>query len=104
MEPSSGELVAADAWVLLAVLYARAPADRDELVRVGDFINHALFTPEELEGGLRRLCVAGHVVEAAGRFAPSIALREWFRAHSRTRSYVHKDLERVEDFLGGHDA
>lgn len=105
MELSSGEFAAdADAWVLLAVLYARAPADRDELVHVGDYINHAIFTPEELDGGLRRLCAAGYVVDAGGRFAPSPAMREWFRARRRARSYVHKDLERVKDFLRAHAA
>jgi hypothetical protein len=56
-----------DAWLLLSLIYAREPADRDHLRAVGDFINHAIFTDEELDSGLARLLQAGHATEHDGR-------------------------------------
>jgi hypothetical protein len=91
-----------DAWLLLSLIYAREPADRDHLRAVGDFINHAIFTDEELDGGLARLRRAGHAVEHEDRFGPSPRVVSWYEAVTagRSRTAVHKDLQRVEGFLG----
>jgi hypothetical protein len=88
-----------DAWLLLSIIYAGKPADTKVIREVGDFINHAIFTDDELEGGLARLEAAGHIVAQNGRFAASPGVREWFQGVSPPRSQVHKDLERVSDFL-----
>jgi hypothetical protein len=101
VEPSRiPPLQRSDAWLLLALIYAGEPADRERIVRVGDGINHAIFTEEELEGGLTRLLEAGSVVEVAGRFSPSPSVQDWFAQASPPRSRIPKDLERVERFLG----
>lgn len=52
-----------DAWVLLSVIYAQKPADRERITATGDYLNHAIMTQDELEGGLRRLSAAGYVSE-----------------------------------------
>jgi hypothetical protein len=100
MAQSSSRFVWSDAWLLLALLYAREPADRETIIKIGDFINHAIFTDEELEGGLQRLFEAGYVIKHDGRFSPSPSVVAWFERISPPRSYVHKDWQRVERFLG----
>jgi hypothetical protein len=44
-----------DAWLLLSLSYSGEPADREHLRSIGDFINHAIFNDEQLDGGLARL-------------------------------------------------
>jgi hypothetical protein len=44
-----------DAWLLLSLIYGREPLDRQRIRDIGDYINHAIFTDEEVRGGLRRL-------------------------------------------------
>ncbi|MGC3968499.1 MAG: hypothetical protein QM775_14310 [Pirellulales bacterium] len=91
-----------DAWLLLSLIYAREPSDRDHLRVVGDFINHAIFTDEELDGGLDRLMQAGHAVVEKGRYSPSPQVLAWYDSLTagKSRTYVSKDLERVEKLLG----
>jgi hypothetical protein len=100
MDEKGSGFSGSDAWLLLAVIYARDPADRTKIVEIGDFIEHAIFTDEELEGGLQRLQAAGHVIQENGRFRPSPTVVGWFEKASPKRSYVYKDLERVKKFLG----
>ena len=55
-----------DAWVLLSIIYAKKPVDRKGIVATGDYLNHAIMNPEELEAGLQRLSTAGYVRAAGG--------------------------------------
>jgi len=91
-----------DAWLLLSLIYSGESADRERLRSVGDFINHAIFTDEELDGGVARLQRAGHVVAEGDRYSPSPAVLAWYSAATagKSRTAVHKDLERVQGFLG----
>ena len=91
-----------DAWLLLSLIYARKPADSDLLRATGDFINHAIFTDEELDGGLGRLMGAGYAVKVGRQFAPSPGVLGWYDGITagKTRTGVQKDIERVEKFLG----
>ena len=58
--------VGSDVWVLLALLYAQKPAPRERIRSAGDYINHAVMSDAELDGGLARLSVAGLVSSVAG--------------------------------------
>lgn len=91
-----------DAWLLLSLIYARELADRDHLRAVGDYINHAIFTDEELDGGLERLVRKGHAVTVEDQFAPSREVLDWYTGVTagKSRTAVHKDLERIRRFLG----
>lgn len=50
-----------DAWLLLAVVMASndKQASLQQIMDTGDYINHAVFSEEELESGLLRLEQAG---------------------------------------------
>lgn len=91
-----------DSWLLLSLIYAGEPSTLDHLRAVGDYINHAIFTDEELDGGLARLLRAGHAVEHEGRFGPTPQVLSWYASATagKSRTYVHADLRRVEKFLG----
>lgn len=91
-----------DAWLLLSVIYSGEPADRKRLRSIGDFINHAIFTDEELEGGLARLQRAGHVIAVGEKYSPGAEVSAWYTSITagKARTAVHKDLERVKGFLG----
>jgi hypothetical protein len=103
MTEQNQQFLGSDAWLLLALLYAKEPADRKRIVEVGDAINHAIFTDEELEGGLARLQAAGHAITRDGRHCPAQGVAEWFERISPKRSPIHKDMERVRGFLGIRD-
>ena len=91
-----------DAWLLLALIYSGESADRDRLRAIGDFINHSIFTDDELGDGLDRLQRAGHVVADNNRWRASPAVFTWYSGTTagKARTAVHKDLERVLGFLG----
>jgi hypothetical protein len=52
-----------DSWLLLSIWYAsdhgRRGAPLADVIAAGDFINHAIFTPGELQNGLARLTAMG---------------------------------------------
>jgi hypothetical protein len=100
MEPRGYELVPSDAWLLLALIYAGGPVDRERIVAIGDGINHASFTDAELAGGMRRLIAAGHVLEQTGCYEPTPTVLAWHASISPPQARIDKDLERVERFLG----
>jgi hypothetical protein len=91
-----------DAWLLLSLIYSGEPADRERVRSIGDFINHAIFTDEELDGGLARLQCAGYVSAVGHKYSPSAEVLAWYTSitKGKTRTAVHKDLERVNGFLG----
>jgi len=63
----------ADAWLLLAIVYANksGEANLEGIIEVGDGINHAIFTAEELKGGISRLTSGGLIKEKNGIFSPT---------------------------------
>ncbi len=91
-----------DAWLLLSLIYAGEFVDRDRLRQIGDYINHAIFNDEEIDGGLIRLGQAGHAVANGDQSAPSPQVLAWYSSVTagKSRTAVQKDLERVEKFLG----
>ena len=94
-----------DAWLLLSLIYSEEAADRDRLRAIGDFINHSIFTDEELDIGLARLQRAGHAIAEGDKYCASPAVIAWYTASTagKSRTAVHKDLERVKGFLGDGD-
>lgn len=87
--------VRSDAWVLTAAVYTGEPKTRAALVAAGDYVNHAVLTKAELDGGLRRLVAAGYLVRVRrGVYALAPA-----GAALAARS-VHAALARAEVELG----
>ncbi len=62
-----------DAWLLYSIASAAGgkPVELHKVFCVADWINRAIFTRRELEGGLSRLTRGGWLEEVRGRFAPT---------------------------------
>ncbi|HEU0143522.1 MAG TPA: hypothetical protein VFQ47_01935 [Nitrososphaera sp.] len=91
-----------DAWLLLSIIYAGKPsgATLEKIIAAGDFINHAIFNPDELASGFARLKSGGYIKEKRGIFS---ATEKVMRAYSKTtspRRAVHKELEDIEILIG----
>ena len=92
---------ASDAWLLLAVIIAAGDdvATLDEIVGAGDFINHAIFTNDEIESGFYRLTCGGYIEEVDGDFRPSeIALKQ-YKTISGKRRAVLDQMDSLREFL-----
>jgi len=91
-----------DAWLLLAIIYARknGEASIQAIIEAGDATNHAVFTSEEVEGGLSRLAAGGLVKKRTdGTLVPTPKV---IKAYSQTtpRRDFHNELRDMERFLG----
>lgn len=73
-----------DAWLLHSVAVAGGDKDGATLagiIRIGDAINHAIFTAAELRRGFGKLTAAGYLSEVDGRFRLSGGARVvWTKA------------------------
>lgn len=91
-----------DAWLLLAILYASREAGGASLEQVttaGDYINHAIFTEDELEGGLSRLSAGGFIKRESGLFSITDKVLQAYEKTHTPRRYVYKELEDMVRFL-----
>jgi hypothetical protein len=95
-----------DAWLLLSIHDAfvapehPAGADRvtlTEVIAVGDALNHAIFTYDELSYGLARLIERGMIIHDAGGFAIHPEFQQPMR--KAARSY-RTAMARVEALIG----
>ncbi len=73
----------ADAWLLLSIVYAGKNAMLTNIIRMGDMLNHAIFTDEEMIDGLSRLIVAGLISEE----------NETFTADDRAKQVYHQVIQ-----------
>jgi hypothetical protein len=90
-----------DAWLLLAIIYAgKEGANLERIIEVGDGIDHSIFNPDELESGLARLSANGYIREKHGVFSAKSKVMTAFLKTTSPRSYIHKDLERIEKLIG----
>ncbi len=99
-----------DSWLLLAVLWAArdGAASLSAIIGAGDAINHALFTPAELNGGLARLIDGGLVVEDQGCFRPTESVcrtyETWACRDTRQQSEAVAAFPGAEDDLSVESA
>lgn len=94
---------AADAWVLLAIVYAGRDggAALSEVIGAADYINHAILTYGEIQNALFKLTSDGFVREEGGRFFPSAVALD-FRSPRQAAKKTHavgSDLEEIAALL-----
>jgi hypothetical protein len=102
MKGSAVTFVWSDAWLLLAILYAsreEGGASLDRVTTAGDFINHAIFTDDELGGGLSRLSAGGFIKEKRGFFSVTNKVLQAYQKTHTPRRKVYKELEDMVRFL-----
>lgn len=101
MTDNAFKYVRSDAWLLLAILYAgrEGGASLNQVKAAGDFINHAVFTADELTCGLNRLSAGGFIKERRGLFSVTSKVFEAYLKTTTPRRAAHKELEDIERFL-----
>lgn len=89
-----------DAWLLLAIIYAsrHEPATLAKVIAAGDAINHAIFTPAELDQGLARLSRGGYVDEFDGTLVPLTKAFEYQVTDRKPRQWLD-ELRAVQEML-----
>lgn len=91
-----------DAWLLQAIICSdkEQGASLYDIISIGDALNHAIFTDEELESGFARLTEGGLIEERDERFFATTDAKEIYsKASSKSRS-MFTILERLEKAIG----
>jgi len=85
-----------DAWLLAAIAEAskNEPAPLWKIIAVGESLNHALFTDEEIESGLVRLTRGGWIADYKGQFSVT---HRFNRLNLRIKSW--ESIRRLEKLL-----
>jgi hypothetical protein len=93
-----------DAWLLLAIIYAsqNGTPTLAKVIATGDAINHAIFTPTELERGLARLSRGGYVGGHEGIFGPLEKAFE-YEGSDRKNRVMLKEWKAVEKMLNARE-
>ncbi len=61
-----------DAWLLMSIrLVDKSEADLKGIISVGDYINHSIFTLDEIKNGLEKLISIDYVSMVQNRFFTS---------------------------------
>ena len=91
-----------DAWLLLSIIVADRGngADLEGIIGAGDAINHAIFTAEEIQGGLHKLVRGGFVDEVRGRFKASNKTKEEYEKRICRKRYLLVQLHLLDKFIG----
>lgn len=91
-----------DAWLLLAIIRAAGneQASLAEIIAIGDSIEHAIFTEDEMEGGLYRLTAGGYVEEVNDGFKPTKSTVQKHSEISKKKKAVQDQMEMWREVIG----
>ena len=88
----------------MAIIYAGEAATLEKIIGAGDWINHAVFNPDELESGLARLAAGGFIKEKNKTFSATLKVRRAYAKTTTPRRAVDKELNDIEQFIGAATA
>lgn len=103
---SPDAFVWSDAWLMYSILAAlrRGDASLMDVIEAGDAINHAIFTTEEINGGVERLVRAGLVTVSDHAISPSqVASYLWMQARESART-AWDVLTKLRELMNGLDS
>ena len=105
MDVKASQYQRSDAWLLLSIIYASPVngASLRDIISAGDYINHAIFTFDELSGGLQRLIAGGLIREQNGAFAATDIIIKAYRRTTTPRRTALKELADASEFLKMQD-
>lgn len=91
----------ADPWLLLSIIYANGDSKSDltTIIGYGDFINHAIFTLQEIQGGMYRLIHSGYVVKKKNLYLPSSRILDAYNKFAKKNKVVIKQLDFIRQEL-----
>ncbi len=91
-----------DAWLLQAIICGSGDqgASLYHIISIGDALNHAIFTDEELESGFARLTEGGLIEERGERYYATEEAREKYTKASSKSGSVLTIRERLAKSIG----
>ncbi|MEJ2452139.1 MAG: hypothetical protein P8047_16000 [Gammaproteobacteria bacterium] len=92
-------LQASDIWLLLAVQYSSGAGTKEKIVEAGDFINHAIFTDEEFNGGIKRLLETGYIKEGNNKYSVTNKFKSYWNNGISNKQNVYNQLNAFEEIL-----
>ena len=90
-----------DTWLLMSISLAdqNLGVSLGELISIGDYINHAIFTGPELRCGLAKLSYLGYVAEKESRFFLDGQAKEFCENRGKSRMSLLKRQAAFGKFL-----
>lgn len=95
------QFIWSDTWLLMSISLAdqNVGASLSELISIGDYINHAIFTGPELRCGLAKLIYLGYIVEKESHFFLDGQAKEFWENRKKSRMSLSKRQAACEKFL-----
>ena len=93
------KLQSSDIWLLLSVCYVTGKANKEKIIEAGDFINHAIFTDEEYEGGIKRLLETEYIMEGNNTYSVTNKFKGIWNNGISKKQRVHSQLDALEKVL-----
>jgi hypothetical protein len=94
-----------DVWLLASIEFTcdKGGMDIRDIIAVGDYLNHAIFTEREFEEGLCRLSMGGWITQKGGRFKVSKKFKDRKICYTspKGRHSTRKLWDQVERLLCG---
>jgi hypothetical protein len=105
MSDSRNRLLSSDAWLLSAIYGATLGGDPtlSRVIGTGDFVNHAIFTLAELNGGLSRLQKNDYIHIQDGMYRLTRKGEEATTIDPAARKGIWHHLETVRNRIGAPD-
>jgi len=94
-----------DAWLLLSIILAASAegATLERIISIGDGINRAIFTFQELDGGLARLYAGGLVRLQDERVFPTESAQQLYERVSRRGGSMLGQMKKLQQKLGASE-
>ena len=100
---NGAQFLHSDSWLLISVIWAsqdKPAAALTDIIAAADFINHAIITRGELETGFARLVSAGYLMQTAGGFSTSEAVKSFWQTTGSKQRLALKAWDTVATFIG----
>jgi hypothetical protein len=98
MTEKISDLNSSDAWLMLSI--SETGGSLRDIVSVGDYINHSIFNPEEIEEGLKKLLAIGYVNIRGKKISSSAKFRKAWDSIKKKPKGMIQQLYLLQEHLG----
>ena len=96
---SNTNLQSSDVWLLLSVQHSKGAATKDKIIEAGDYINHAIFTEEEFNGGIKRLIENNYLSEGNSKYSTTNKFKSLWNNGISKKQNIHGQLEALKKVI-----
>jgi len=88
-----------DLWLLLSVILSGNGSTLRNIISVGDLMNHAIFTVDEINCGLSKLELNGYLEIRDKKFYPTSKAKDFYKGNSRLKEGMISNYLRLSDLF-----